>query len=119
MSGIIQKISEKFRRFQNVKAVITNGRGKRERERLPPSGPMRELRKRVNPEESAQVLQQRRHARPERLLSGRQIGSVEHHSKQIDAEEADSPQTDDPGEGEERPDDRVLPPTRIGEELGE
>jgi hypothetical protein len=80
---------------------------------------MRELRERVNAEEATEVLQQRGHAGPERLLSSRQVGLVQHHPEQVDAEEADAPQADDSREGEERADHRVLSPAWIGEELGQ
>ena len=46
-------------------------------------------------------------------------GLLQHGPQQVEAEEADAPQSDDAGEGQQHADDRVAPPARIGKEIGE
>ena len=43
----------------------------------------------------------------------------ENRADQVEAEEADPPEADDPGERQEHADDGVAPPSRVAEELGD
>ena len=81
----------------------------------------------VDAEERAGVLKQRGDPGPERQLAGDLLGReplalevlAEDDVDQVEAEEADPPEADDAREGQDHADDRVPPPARVAEELGE
>src|ERR1039458_8022150 len=76
-------------------------------------------------EKAADILQQAGDADPGGDLAGerfagqtlRREGALQHRAEQIVAEEADAPQADDAGEGQQESHDGIAAPARVAEQL--